>query len=418
VSAPSAQSHQQDRTQAGQQNRTQAGQELAALRRAIHRDPETGLHLPRTQRKILDALDGLGLPISVGRQLSSVTAVVRGERPGPAVVLRADMDALPGREETAEPFASTGDAGMHACGHDLHVAALVGAAKLLADRRPRLAGSVVLMFQPGEEGQGGARLMVEEGVLDAAGTPAVAAYGLHVLSAILPRGMVASRGGPMLSAADVVRVTVKGSGGHGSQPHLAKDPVVAACAMVTALQTLVTREFDVFDPVVLNVGVFNAGVQHNIVPGRASFEVSVRSFSAAARDRAIAGVKRTVDGIARAHGLEADTAHEELYPVTVTDPQETRFALDVARDMFGVDHVVELPHPASASEDFAFVLEQVPGAYLFLGACPPGTNPTTAPVNHSADAVFDDTVLPDAAALLAGLAERRLADAAGRAGTA
>src|SRR6185437_949130 len=177
------------------------------------------------------------------------------------------------------PFSARDASSVHSCGHDLHVAALVGAARLLASRRERLHGDVVLMFQPGEEGYGGAALMLGEGVLDAAGSRVVAAYALHVLSSVLPRGAIATRSGPLLAAADLVRVTVHGRGGHGSQPHLARDPVVGAAAMVLALQSLVTREFDVFDPVVLNVGVFHAGTHHNAVPDRASFEISIRSLT-------------------------------------------------------------------------------------------------------------------------------------------
>jgi hippurate hydrolase len=385
---------------------------LTALRRSIHAEPETGLDLPLTQQKVLAALEGLPLDITTGRRLSSVTAVLRGGRPGPAVLLRADMDALPGAEETGLDYSSRDPERVHSCGHDVHVAALAGAARLLAEHRERLAGDVVFMFQPGEEGHAGAGLMIEEGVLDAAGSRVVAAYALHVLSAVLPQGWVASRGGPLLSAADVVHVTVHGAGGHGAQPHLAKDPVVAACGMVTALQSLVTREFDVFDPVTLNIGVFHAGTHHNIVPERATFDVSIRSFSTTARERAVAGIHRTVEGLAAAHGLTVTVEHERIYPVTVTDPGETEFALGTARQVVGDGKVVPLPHPVTASEDFSYVLEHVPGAFLFLGACPPGTDPATAAVNHSAGAVFDDAVLPTAARLLAALAEQRLASAA------
>lgn len=382
--------------------------DLVGLRRAIHREPEVGLDLPLTQRKILSALSGLPLEVTSGRQLSSVTAVLRGAHPGPAVLLRADMDALPGRETSGEPFSARDASSVHSCGHDLHVAALVGAARLLASRRERLHGDVVLMFQPGEEGYGGAALMLGEGVLDAAGSRVVAAYALHVLSSVLPRGAIATRSGPLLAAADLVRVTVHGRGGHGSQPHLARDPVVGAAAMVLALQSLVTREFDVFDPVVLNVGVFHAGTHHNAVPDRASFEISIRSLTSVARERVLSGIHRTVAGLASGHGLHAEITPEELFPVTVTDSAETAFALRVARDAVGADRVVELPNPVTASEDFSLVLREVPGAFVLFGACPAGADPAKAPANHAADAAFDDAVLPQAAALLADLAERRL----------
>ena len=214
---------------------------------------------------MLDAIAPLGLEVSTGTGLSSVVAVLRGGRPGPAVLLRGDMDALPVTEDSGEPFTSERDGVMHACGHDLHVAGLVGAARLLADRRDELAGDVVLMFQPGEEGDHGARLMIEEGVLDAAGSRVVAAYGLHVMSSVLPTGLVASRAGTMLAAADSVVVTVHGRGGHGSMPHLAADPVPVAAEIVLALQAMVTRQFDVFDPVVVTVGRIAAGTTNNVI---------------------------------------------------------------------------------------------------------------------------------------------------------
>ena len=198
--------------------------DLAGLRRAIHAEPEIGRELPRTQEKVLAALDGLPLEISRGRSLSSVTAVLRGGRPGGTVLLRGDMDALPVTERTGLPYASGVDGVMHACGHDLHTAMLAGAARLLSERRAELAGNVIFMFQPAEETAGGAELMISEGVLDAAGDRPVAAFGLHVVSAMLPLGMFASRDGTLMAAADTVQVTVRGRGGHGSQPHLARRP--------------------------------------------------------------------------------------------------------------------------------------------------------------------------------------------------
>jgi amidohydrolase len=230
--------------------------ELVELRQAIHADPEIGLDLPRTQEKVLAAIDGLPLEVTTGRALSSVTAVLRGTRPGETVLLRGDMDALPVTEATGLPYASRNDGVMHACGHDLHTAMLVGAARLLAARRGELAGNVIFMFQPGEESYAGAERMISEGVLDAAGSRPVAAFGLHVASGLLPLGMLTSRDGTMMASADTMEVTVQGHGGHGSQPHRAADPIPAACEIVTALQTLVTRRFDVFDPVVITVAAF------------------------------------------------------------------------------------------------------------------------------------------------------------------
>ena len=302
------------------------GGDLAGLRRRIHQDPEIGLDLPRTQAKVLAALDGLPLEVTRGRTLSSVTGVLRGARPGPTVLLRGDMDALPITERTGLPYASSVTGVMHACGHDLHTAMLVGAAQILSARQAELPGNVIFMFQPGEEGQVGARHMIGEGVLDAAGSRPVAAYALHVASAQFTQGAFATRPGSMMAAADILDVTVRGHGGHASQPHLAQDPIPAACEMVTALQTMVTRRFDVFDPVVITVGSFHAGTADNIIPDEAHFLATVRSFSAAARDGVRAASLRLIADLAAAHGLQAEAEFLDGYPVTVNDAAETAFA--------------------------------------------------------------------------------------------
>ncbi|MGO8727171.1 MAG: M20 metallopeptidase family protein [Streptosporangiaceae bacterium] len=382
--------------------------DIAELRHAIHRDPEIGLDLPRTQRKVLDALDGLPLEISRGRSLSSVTAVLRGGKPGRTVLLRGDMDALPVAERTGLPYASAVEGVMHACGHDLHTAMLAGAARLLSARQPELPGNVIFMFQPGEEGLGGARQMIDEGVLDAAGERPVAAFGLHVASGLLPLGVSMSRPGTMMAAADTLEVTVRGHGGHASQPHRAADPIPAACEIVIALQTMVTRRFDVFDPVVITVGSFHAGTTDNVIPDEARFEATVRSFSAEARAAVAAAAPALVREIAAAHGLTAGVQYVGNYPVTVNNAAEVAFAEQAIAGVLGEGRFVAAPNPITGSEDFSYVLEQVPGAFIMLGACPPDADPATAPFNHSADAVFDDRALADGTALYAELALRRL----------
>jgi amidohydrolase len=381
--------------------------DLVRLRRDLHREPEIGLELPRTQEKVLAALDGLPLEVATGTALSSVTAVLRGSAPGPAVLLRGDMDALPLAEETGLPYASQVEGRMHACGHDLHTAMLAGAARLLSGAD--FAGSVIFMFQPGEEGSGGARHMIEEGLLDAAGSRPVAAYALHVASSLLPGGVFMARRGTIMAAADELYVTVRGAGGHASQPHLARDPIPVASALVTALQTFTTRRFDAFDPVVITVGSFHAGMKPNIIPAEARLGLTIRSFSAEARARALEGLRDLVDGITAAHGLTGEVHHEVGYPVTVNDAAEAEFAAATVGDLYGPERFVWAPNPLSTAEDFSFVLEEVPGAFVFLGACPPDRSPATAPFNHAADAVFDDAVLADGATLLAELALRRLA---------
>jgi amidohydrolase len=383
--------------------------ELTELRRSIHAEPEIGLDLPRTQRKVLEALDGLPLEVSTGKQLTSVTAVLRGGRPGRTVLLRGDMDALPVTERSGVPYASRVDGAMHACGHDLHTAMLAGAARLLSARQAELAGNVIFMFQPGEEGPGGARIMVEEGVLGAAGERPVAAYALHVVSSILPYGLFGARPGTIMAASDTLEVTVRGRGGHGSQPHKAADPIPAACEIVLALQTMVTRRFDVFDPVVLTVGTFHAGTADNVIGDEARFVATVRTFSAAARAAARDAAPELARQVAAAHGLTADAEYVDGYPVTVNDTAEIGFAARTISDVLGADRYLTAPNPVTGSEDFSYVLEQVPGAFVFLGACPPDADLGTAAFNHSAEAVFDDSVLPDGTAVYAELALRRLA---------
>ena len=382
--------------------------DLAALRHALHQEPEIGYDLPKTQQKVLEALAGLPLEISTGEKLTSVTAVLRGGQPGPVVLLRGDMDALPVAEATGEPFASLTPGAMHACGHDLHTTMLAGAARLLSARQAELPGSVIFMFQPAEEGGGGARFMIEEGVLDAAGERPAAAYALHVSSGMWDRGVFATWSGPALAASDALTVTVRGRGGHASRPHGSADPIPAACEMVTALQALVTRKFDVFDPVVVTVGSIHAGTARNVIPDEATFLATARSYSRESRQRLRDETLRLVQNIAQAHGLTVDAEYAEGYPVTVNNADEAAFAATTAADLFGADRADTSAHPLTGSEDFSFVLEQVPGAFIMLGACPAGIDPLTAPTNHSALARFDDAVLADGAALYAELALRRL----------
>ncbi|GAA3677399.1 M20 family metallopeptidase [Arthrobacter ginkgonis] len=397
--------------------RSMAG-DIGDLRHRLHREPEIGLDLPRTQEKVLAALDGLGYEVSTGTDTTSVTAVLRGtggdagstgERP--VVLLRGDMDALPVQEKTGVHYASRIEGAMHACGHDLHTSMLVGAANLLAARRDQLAGDVVLMFQPGEEGFDGAGVMLREGVLDAAGRRPEAAYGLHVMSSMANAGAVMSRSGAVMSSSDGLFVTVHGAGGHGSAPFAAKDPVTVAAEMVMALQSMVTRQFDVFDPVVVTVGVLQAGTKRNVIPETARLEATIRSFSPEAKARLKASVPRLLESIAAGHGLSATVEYCEEYPLTVNDGTESAFARRAVDELLGAERYRELANPLAGSEDFSRVLAEVPGAFLFLSAVPDGTDHADAAYNHSPYAVFDDAVLPEGTALYARLALERLAAA-------
>lgn len=392
--------------------------DIVRLRHDLHREPEIGLQLPRTQEKVLKALDGLPYEITLGEETTSVSAVLRGgaahaSAEKPVVLLRADMDGLPVQETTGVDYTSRVDGAMHACGHDLHTSMLAGAATLLAERRDQLAGDVILMFQPGEEGFDGAGYMIKEGVLDAAGKRADAAYGMHVFSSVADHGQFLTKPGIMLSSSAGLFVTVHGAGGHGSAPHLAKDPVTAAAEMVTALQVMVTRQFDLFDPVVLTVGVLQAGTKRNVIPETARIEATIRTFSEASRRKMMEAVPRLLQGIAAAHGLEVHVQYDEEYPLTINDEDETTTAEKVIAGMFGDSRHTRMATPLSGSEDFSRVLAEVPGTFIGLSAVAPGADHATSAFNHSPYATFDDGVLTDGAALYAQLAVSRIAALAG-----
>ncbi|MHA7306231.1 M20 metallopeptidase family protein [Arthrobacter sp. TMN-49] len=383
--------------------------ELVAIRRKLHTEPEVGLDLPKTQALILEALNGLDLEITLGEKTTSVVAVLRGAKPGPTVLLRGDMDALPVEELTGLDYAST-NGNMHACGHDLHVAGLVGAAQLLTARREELNGNVIFMFQPGEEGYNGAGVMLGEGLLEAAGEKPVAAYAIHVGPG--PKGVFATKPGPILAGSNELRVVVHGVGGHGSQPHLAKGPVPALAEIVSALQSMATRKFDAFDPIVLTVTQLEAGDTINVIPDSASLGATVRTLSKESTDQLLLETKRLADGIASAHGCTADVDFNIRYPVTYNDPEFAANTLQVLRGQFGDGRVTQLDAPMMGSEDFSLVLEQVPGTFVAVLCSPEYVDPATAEFNHSPRVVFDDSVLGDQAAALAQLAYSHLAQPA------
>ena len=381
--------------------------ELVTLRRRFHQEPEIGLDLPKTQAKILAALDGLGLEVTTGKSLTSVTAVLRGAKSDKTVLLRADMDALPVTELADLPYKSQIDGAMHACGHDLHVSMLIGAAKLLVKNKSQLNGDVVFMFQPGEEGFDGAGHMIKEGVLTASGRKADATYGIHVSSSSTPTGAFTTKGGTMMASADEIHVTVLGMGGHGSQPHTAKDPIPVAAEMVSALQLMITRSFDAFDPVVITVGQFHAGTKANIIPDTAEFQATIRTFSPENRVRIKTEAVRLCTSIAEGYGLKADVKVVEQYPVTVNNDSHAQFVGKVAAELFGKDAYMDMPHPIAGAEDYSRVLEAVPGSYMFLGASV-DEDFMNSEVNHSPRAMFDDSVLYRGTAMLSELAVRSL----------
>ena len=383
------------------------------IRRRLHRRPEIGLELPETQRLVAADLAGIGLTPRLGRSLGSVTAIIEGARPGPTMLLRADMDALPLQEETGLEFASETPGAMHACGHDTHVAMLLGAARLLLERRDELCGRVLLMFQPGEEGYHGARVMLEEGLLDAPPeSPATGAFAIHI-GTRYESSTINFRPGPQLASGDTIRITVRGRGGHASAPHLSVDPIAVAAQIIVALQTMVTRTVDAFDPAVITIADFHAGTTTNVIPETASMRGTMRTVSAERRAAVKERLKSVVEGIATALGATAEVELEAGYPVTSNDPGFCDLVRDEAAALIGDGAVRIMPAPIMGSEDFSYVLEQVPGAIVFLGAAAPGVDPKSVPQNHSNRVVFDEPAMAVGTALYAAVALRHLARRSG-----
>ncbi len=383
--------------------------DLIALRRAIHAEPELGLFTPKTTAKAKEALKGLPLEIRDGKSTSGFVAVLHGPVNGRRVLLRGDMDALPLVEETGLPFASETKGAMHACGHDSHTAMLAGAAKALCAHRDRLSGTVMFMFQPGEEGHHGARFMLDDGLLDPLPD---AAFALHV-SPNFPTGMFAGRSGPMLAAADKILLTVTGQGGHASQPHDAIDPIPVACEIVLALQNMITRRIQAFDPVVLTIARITAGTTNNVIPEKAELEGTIRSFSEGSRALAHEGLKRVATHVAEAHKASAHVEIIPGFPVTVCDPRATALAKKTAEALFGAQGWFPLPAPVMGAEDFSYVLQKVPGAMALLGAAPEGSDFKSCCGLHSNRMTIDESMMARGVAMHCALAEAFLNDGFG-----
>lgn len=385
------------------------------LRRTIHSWPEVGNDLPITRETVLGALEGLPLDLTLHESTSGVTGLLAGARPGPTIILRGDMDALPMPEDTGLDFSSRVDDTMHACGHDTHTSMLVHAARQLTAHRDELAGRVLFMFQPGEEGHHGARYMLEEGMLevpepaDGSESPITGAFALHITST-LPSGWLGSRGGSIMASADRLIITVTGRGGHASEPYRAIDPIPVACEMVQALQLMVTRSIDVFDPAVVTVGRISAGTTNNVIPERAEIEGTIRAVSESTRSKVHDGIRRVVDGIAAAHSCSVDVTIEPGYPVTVNDEGFAEQALTSAVGIAGADQVVRFPHPIMGAEDWSYVLQRVPGSMMFLGGTPAGQDPTKAAPNHSNRVMFDEQAMVTGIATYTAVALDHLAD--------
>src|SRR6266478_8586947 len=345
-----------------------------ALRRRIHTKPELGLNLPLTTEAVLEGLRDLDVGINRGPSTSGLIVTLSGTKPGSqngrTILLRGDMDALPMPEETGLEFASEFAGRMHACGHDAHTAMLVQAVHLLHRHRDKLAGTVKFMFQPGEEGYGGARLMIKDGLLDADPKPD-AAFALHI-HPVVKAGAIFGKPGPILASADTWTIRVKGRGGHASMPHHAVDPIPVAFEIGLALHAMVTRRIDVFDPVVVTCGKVSAGTANNVIPETVEMGGTVRATSEEAREQAHDGIRRIATNIAAAHLCEAEVKINRGYPVTVNDAGFVDFARAVASDLLGADNYIDSPAPLMGAEDFSYVLQRMPGCMMFLGVMPEG----------------------------------------------
>jgi amidohydrolase len=373
------------------------GEKVVALRRDIHKEPELGFGTEKTAKKVLEALDGLPLEIQTGVAENGIVATLKGAEAGPTIGLRADMDALPIHEETGLDFASETDGKMHACGHDGHTSMLVGAAHALCGMQDQLSGAVKFFFQPAEEGGGGGQVMVDEGAADDVDS----IFALH-LWPWLPFGTAATKPGPIMAAADAFDMKVKTDGGHGAMPHLAVDAVTIAAHIVTALQTVVSREVDPVQPAVLTVGEIEAGTAFNIIPGEARLGGTVRTLDADLREKIPERMEELSRGVANGMRGDIELDYTFSYPVTVNDEEVARQALGVIGDLFGEDHAQELSNPTMGAEDFAYFLEKLPGAFIWLGI---GEDASGL---HTPTFAFDEEILPLGASLLTALALKSL----------
>ncbi|HLI96298.1 MAG TPA: M20 family metallopeptidase [Candidatus Baltobacteraceae bacterium] len=371
--------------------------DVVTLRRDIHMHPELGFEEHRTAAIVADRLRKLGFEVHSGIAKTGVIGVMRGIRPGRTIMLRADMDALPILEENAHAYRSTIDGKMHACGHDGHVAILLGAAQLIADGRDALAGTVCLLFQPAEEGHGGARVMIEEGVIERFGIER--AYGLH-LNSKLPVGSLGFREGPMYASSDSIEIDVLGKGGHGSAPHDAVDPIYTAANFITSVQQVVSRHVDPIEPAVVTIASIHGGTIHNVIPRTVRMLGTVRAFSDDVRKSMPGRIERVLKSCCDAMGASYDFTYLWRYPVTSNDPDQTRYARALAERTAGEAHVVDADKLMGA-EDFSFFAQRVPACFYSLGAR--GGESTSNP-HHSSTFDIDERCLPAGVQMMAALA--------------
>ena len=371
--------------------------DVVIVRRDLHMHPELGFQEHRTAAIVAARLRHLGFEVFEGIGRTGVVGTMRGVRPGRTIMLRADMDALPIVEETAHDYRSQFDGVMHACGHDGHVAILLGAAALIADGREHLAGTVCLVFQPAEEGQGGARAMIADGLLERFGIER--AYGLH-LSSKYPSGVLGFRPGPMYASSDSIEIEVQGVGGHGSAPHDAIDPIYTAATFVTTLQQVVSRQIDPLEPAVVSIGAIHGGTIHNVIPRTCAMLGTVRTFSEPVRQSMSGRIERVLRACCEASGATYAYTYLDRYPVTANDAVQTAYAAQLAVATIGDERVVEATQLMGA-EDFSFYAQRVPACFYTLG-CQAGAG--SAHPHHSSLFDIDERALPTGVAMMAALA--------------
>jgi len=337
--------------------------DVVAIRRDLHAHPELGFEETRTAGIVAERLRSLGYDVHERIAETGVVGVLRGGKPGKTIMLRADMDALPLPEENDVPYKSTVEGKMHACGHDGHVAILLGAAELLAARRADIGGTLVLCFQPAEEGRGGAQKMVEEGMLERFNVER--AYGLHLFS-LMPTGLLGFREGPFYASSDSIEITIEGFGGHGAAPHLSVDPVLVAAEFVASVQKVVSRQIDPLEPAVVTIGAIHAGTTHNVIPSTARLLGTVRAFNSEVRAKMAERIERVLRGVCEASGASYTFDYLWRYPVTSNDAEQTQYVRALAEAELGEDRCLTSDKHMGA-EDFSFFAEKVPATYFVLG---------------------------------------------------
>ncbi|HEV3157608.1 MAG TPA: M20 family metallopeptidase [Candidatus Baltobacteraceae bacterium] len=371
--------------------------EVFATRRDLHAHPELGFKEQRTAAIVAARLRTLGYEVHEGIAVTGVIGLLHGTRPGKTVMLRADMDALPLSEKNDVPYRSTTEGAMHACGHDGHVAILLGAARMIAERKAELAGTLVLCFQPAEEGLGGARMMVEEGLLERFGVER--AFGLHLYSN-LPTGVLGFRSGPFMASSDSIEITIQGFGGHGASPHRSIDPILTAAEFITSVQQVVSRQIDPVQPAVVTIASIHGGTTHNIIPNAVELLGTVRAFDSEVRAKMAERIERVLAGVCKASGATYKFEYLWRYPVTSNNEEQTAYARALAERVHGVERVIGVERDMGA-EDFSFFAERVPACFFFLGS---GGDETTRFPHHHERFNFDERALEVGVRMMIALA--------------